>query len=71
MTFYVYGGNEFDAKPNSRPKRPEKPFDPTLCGTASGVWQHRRSKQPLCAACKAEDNARRHGVGKKGGVTDD
>lgn len=60
MTFYVYGGTEFDATPQNRPPRVEKPFDPERCGTPSGIWQHRSTKQPLCALCKAVDNERRH-----------
>jgi hypothetical protein len=64
MAGYVYKGSEFDAKPRTRPKPVGKPFDPALCGTAPGVWQHRRLGQPQCAECRA--NRRRGWREKKG-----
>ncbi len=66
---YVYGGSEFDAKPRTRPRKAEKPFDPELCGTPTGVWQHRRLGQPQCNKCRDNYNAnrRRGWQEKKGG----
>lgn len=59
MAGYVYGGTEFDAKPRTRPRPVERPFDPDLCGTPTGVWQHRRLGQPQCDTCKEAYNADR------------
>lgn len=59
MAGYRYGGTEFDAKPGTRPKPVGKPFDPALCGTAPGVWQHRYRGQPQCDKCRDAYNADR------------
>lgn len=32
-------------------------FDPDPCGTRSGVWQHRKNREPLCSACRAWEAA--------------
>ncbi len=56
---YIYRGTEFDAKPQSRPQPVEKPFNPALCGTPSGAWQHRRLKQSQCTTCRDNYNANR------------
>ncbi|MDQ5860681.1 MAG: hypothetical protein M3536_00260 [Actinomycetota bacterium] len=71
MAFYIYGGNEFDAKPQSRPRPVEKPFDPELCGSNPGIWQHRRLKQPQCDKCRESYNAgrRRKWQERKGGAS--
>lgn len=57
MSGYVYRGTEFDAKP--RMGRVPRPFDPALCGTEQGVWQHRRMNQTNCPKCKTAYNAKR------------
>lgn len=62
MAGYIYKGTEFDAKPGTRQKPVGKPFDPTLCGTAPGVWQHRYRGQPSCDKCKEAYNAYRRNL---------
>lgn len=38
--------------PHGTKKRPRpKDFDPELCGTTKGYWQHRRYGQPQCPRC--------------------
>ena len=36
-----------------------RPFDPSLCGSEQGVWQHRRDNVPACDACREFYNAKR------------
>lgn len=57
MAGYVYRGTEFDAK--SRRGRKPRPFDPALCGTPAGMWQHRRVKETGCVKCREVYNADR------------
>ena len=57
MPFYEYRGNEPGLKARIGPV--PRPFDPALCGTGKGIWQHHRDKQPNCAKCAAHYNAGR------------
>lgn len=53
---YEYRGPEAGPVKMGRPLRP---FDPALCGSEQGVWQHRRDGEPNCVKCKAFYNAKR------------
>lgn len=54
---YTYRGAVFDAVATMGPK--PRPFDPALCGSEQGVWQHRRAGEPGCALCREFYNAKR------------
>lgn len=53
---YEYRGPEVGPV---RMGRTPRPFDPSLCGSEPGVWQHRRAGEPGCVECKAFYNAKR------------
>lgn len=57
MPFYEYRGDEPGLK--ARMGRKPRPFDPALCGTGKGIWQHRRAGEPNCQKCKDAYNAKR------------
>ena len=54
---YQYNGPEPGIK--ARMGRKPRPFDPALCGTNQGLYQHRRDGIPKCGKCAAHEYAER------------
>lgn len=54
---YQYGGDQPGIK--ARMGREPRPFDPALCGSEKGIWQHRREKESNCEKCRTWYNAKR------------
>lgn len=54
---YRYKGDEPGM--TARMGRAPRPFDPALCGTNQGLYQHRRDGIPKCEKCDAHEYAER------------
>jgi hypothetical protein len=73
---YIF--REAERGPRKRPRR--KDYNPDLCGTTKGYWQHRRYDEPQCPGCSAaysdylrgyrernpEKGGRKHGLVQRG-----